>query len=159
VTDCFHLSCLYTCYVGYLTPDCIPELTYTLLYAVHITVYLLYSCHFLFQYILSSYAHSYIHVHLPFYSYAFIRSSDSLNLHIQICDYLLLIRYLKRNTGILRNLKFSLFIYWFSYLTFTSVDSLFSIYIYHFQLLFHSFIHLLSCVDIYIYCCSVTILS
>jgi len=46
----------------------------------------------------------------PFpYSYTFTRSSDSLDLHIPICDYLLLIRYLEWITGIPRSIKFSLF--------------------------------------------------
>ena len=79
----------------------------------------------------------YIHVHLPLYFYTFTRSSDSLNL--QICGYLLLIRYLERITYILRNLKFSLFDYRYSCLTFIYVESLFSIYItfaYHFIPLF-----------------------
>jgi len=71
----------------------------------------------------------YMHVHFSFYSYTVTRSSDSLNLHIQICGYLLLIRYLERITGILRNLEFSLFDYRYSCLTFIPVDSLFSIYI------------------------------
>ena len=66
---------------------------------------------------------------LSFYSYKFTRSSDSLNLHIQICSYLLLIRYLERITSMLRNLKFFLFDYLYSYLTFIPVDFLFSTYI------------------------------
>ena len=37
------------------------------------------------------------------YSYTFTRSSDSLNLHIQICGYLLLIRYLERITCVTRS--------------------------------------------------------
>ena len=45
----------------------------------------------------------YMHVHISFYPYTFTRSSDSLDLHIQICGYLLLIRYLERITGILRS--------------------------------------------------------
>ena len=81
----------------------------------------------------------FMHVHPSFYSYTFTRSSDFLNLHIQICGYLKLIRYLERITGILRNLKFSLFDYRYSCLTFIYVESLFSIYItfgYHFITLF-----------------------
>ena len=70
-----------------------------------------------------------MHVHLPLYFYTFTRSSDSLDLHIQICGYLLLVRYLERIAGILRNLEFSLFDYRYFVLTFNSVDSLFSIYI------------------------------
>ena len=34
-----------------------------------------------------------MHMYFPVYSYTFTRSSDSLNLHIQICGYLLLIRF------------------------------------------------------------------
>jgi len=45
----------------------------------------------------------YMHVRLPLYSYTFTRSFDSLNLHIQICGYLLLNRYLERITYILRS--------------------------------------------------------
>jgi len=71
----------------------------------------------------------FLHVHLPLYSYTFTRSSDFLDLHIQICGYVLMIRYLERITGILRNLEFSLFDYRYSCLTFISVDSLFSTYI------------------------------
>ena len=44
-----------------------------------------------------------MHMHFPVYSYTFTRSSDSLNLHIQIYGYLLLIRFLERITGILRS--------------------------------------------------------
>ena len=61
-------------------------------------------------------------VHLPFYSYTFTRSSGSLNLHIQIFDYLLLIRYLERITCILRSQislawhPFSVFSYFFSFI-------------------------------------------
>ena len=103
------------------TPDWIPDLTHTLLCAIHITVYLLFMP-FLFQNILSSYAHSYMHVHLPLYSHTFTKSSDSLNLHIQICDYLLLIRLLERITGILRSQSSLLLDYLFSVF---SVSSLF----------------------------------
>ena len=71
----------------------------------------------------------YLHVHFLLYSYTFTRSSDSLNLHIQICGYLLLIRYLERIMSILRNLEFSLSDYRYSFLTFISVDSVFFIYI------------------------------
>ena len=40
---------------------------------------------------------------LPVYSYTFTRSSDSLDLHIQICSCLLLIRFFERITCILRS--------------------------------------------------------
>jgi len=83
----------------------------------------------LFQYILSSYAHM-LYVRAPFPLFLHIHgSSDSLDLHIQICGYVLLIRYLERITGILRNMELSLFVYQYSFLTFISVDSLFSTYI------------------------------
>ena len=45
----------------------------------------------------------YMHMHFSVYSYTFIRSSDSLDLHIQIYNYLLLIRYWERITNILRS--------------------------------------------------------
>ena len=42
-------------------------------------------------------------MHFPIYSYTFTRISDSLDLHIKICGYLLLIRYWERITGVLRS--------------------------------------------------------
>ena len=45
-----------------------------------------YSCYFLFQFILLSYVHIYMNVHLPFYSYTFTKSSNFLELHNQICS-------------------------------------------------------------------------
>ena len=47
-------------------------------------------------------SHLYSHV-FPFFSYTFTRSSDSLDLHIQIQGYLLLIRYLERIIFTLRS--------------------------------------------------------
>ena len=48
-----------------------------------------------------------MHMYFSVYFYTFTRSSDSLNLHIQICGYLLLIRFLARITGILRSQRSS----------------------------------------------------
>jgi len=77
---------------------------HTILCAIHITVYLLYSRHFLFQYIYILYLLTYyMHMHFPVYHYTFTRSSNSLDLHIQTCEYLLLIMYSVRSTSILRS--------------------------------------------------------
>jgi len=46
----------------------------------------------------------YMHMHFLFYSCTFTRSSDFLDLHIQIWSYLSLIRYLERITCILRRI-------------------------------------------------------
>ena len=96
-----------------------------------------------------------MHVNFPLYSYTFTRSSNSLNLYIQICGYLLLIKYLERITGILRNLEFSLFDYRYSCLTFISVDSLFSIYL---TFSCH-FIPLFICYHVWTFICIVAVLS
>ena len=63
----------------------------------------------LLQYIFFIVSLLFMHVHLPLYSYTFTRSSNSLDLHIQICGYLLLVRYLERITYITRSLMFTLF--------------------------------------------------
>ena len=95
--------------------------TFLFIYFIHIISY--YSIYIFFIY-------SFICMCIfPVYSYTFTGSSNSLDLYIQICDYLLLIRHLERIIGILRNLEFSLLDYWYSYLTFISIDSLFYIYI------------------------------
>ena len=69
----------------------------------------------------------------PVYSYTFTRSSDSLNLHIQICGYLLLIRYLERITCVTRRWSLSFLDYRYS-CSFIHVISWF--YLYRIQLSF-----------------------
>ena len=83
----------------------------------------------------------YMHVHLSLSSYTFTRSSDSLDLHIQICDYLLLIRYLERITCVTSSWSLSFLDYRYSF-SFIYVISYF--HLYRIQLSFLSFIHLLS---------------
>jgi len=63
-----------------------------------------------------------MHMLFPVYSHTFTRSSDSLDLHIQICGSLLLIRFLERITGILRSQSSLLLGHFFSVF---SVSSLF----------------------------------
>ena len=68
------------------TLDVIPDL----IGHCYFTIYLLYSCHFLFWYIYFLYLLTfYMYMLFSVYSYIFTRSSDSLDLHIQICGYLL----------------------------------------------------------------------
>ena len=83
----------------------------------------------------------YMHMHFPVYSYTFTRSSDSLNLHIQICSYLLLIRYLERITCVTRSWSLSFLDYRYSC---SFIHVIFWFYLYRVQLSFLSFIHLLS---------------
>ena len=55
LTDSTHQ---YIDYDGHLIPDCVFDLTHTILCAIHITVYLLYSCYFvILVYIFSLSAH------------------------------------------------------------------------------------------------------
>ena len=75
------------------------------------------------------------------YSYTFTRSSDSLNLYIQIRGYLLLIRYLERITCIYEELSLSFLDYRYSC---SFIHIIFCFYLYHVQLPFLSYIHLLS---------------
>jgi len=73
-----------------------------------------YSCHFLFS---LYYYHMFTFICMcifPVYSHTFTGSSDSLNLHIQICGYLLLIRYLERITCVTRSWSPSLLDYRYS---------------------------------------------
>ena len=91
------------------TPDWISDWAHTLLFAIHIIVYLLIhavSYSNLYYYYMFTFICMCI---FPFYSHTFTRSSDSLGLHIQICDYLLLIRFLERSAGILRSQSSLLF--------------------------------------------------
>jgi len=80
-------------------------------------------------------------MHFLVYSYTFTRSPDSLNLHIQIRGYLLLIRYMERITYISRSWSPFLIDYRYSY-SFIHVISWF--YLYRIPLPFLSYIHLLS---------------
>ena len=89
---CYPYYCLFTLFMSFLIP-------------VYIISFLL-TC--------------YMHMHFPVYSYTFIRSSNSLDLHIQICGYLLLIRFLERITGILRS-QSSLLLDLFSVFSFSSL--------------------------------------
>ena len=73
--------------------------------------------------------------------HSFTRSFDSLDLHIQICGYLLLIRYLERITCVMRSWSLSFLDHKYS-CSFILLISWF--YLYHVQLSFLSFIHLLS---------------
>jgi len=135
-----------TTHTGYIHiyTDCdrhlwIPDCAHTLLCAIHITVYLLYSCHFLLQYIYFLYLLTcYMHMHFPVYSYTFTRSSDSLDLYIQIYGYLMLIRYLEKIICTLRNWSPSLLDYRYS-CPFVHVISWF--YLYCIQLPFLYYIH------------------
>jgi len=61
-------------------------------------------------YIMIICSHLYACAFSPFFSYTFTRSSDSLNLYIQIRDYLFLIRYLERITCTLRSWSLSPFL-------------------------------------------------
>ena len=110
-------------------------LYYTLL------LFLFYSCYFSFSTFYINMLTCYMHVHLPLYFYTPTRSFDSLDLHIRICGYLSLIRYLERITCILRSWSPSLLDYWYSC---SFVHVIFWFYLYRIQLPFLSFIHLLS---------------
>ena len=58
----------------------------------------------------------YMCVHLLLYfTHSLGRFLMTLNLHVQIGYFLLLIRYLERITRVTRSLEFSLFDYWYSY--------------------------------------------
>ena len=77
--------------------------------ALLLSIHVLYVISVLFQYIYFLYLLTcYLHMHFPVYSYTFTRSSDFLDLHIQICGYLLLTRHWEMITGIWRNPEFSL---------------------------------------------------
>ena len=126
---------IYVCWTPDVTPDLIGHLTLPawyidcdrhlieymtghILYYVLSTLLFIYFIHaiFLSQYIYFLHMLTcYMWMHFLVYSYTFTRSSDSLNLYIQICDYLLLIRYLERIADISRSIEFSLFDYWYSH--------------------------------------------
>ena len=116
-----------------------------------------YSCYMPFLFYSSIYisysAHIYMHMHSLFYSYIFTKSSDSLNLHIQIWGYLLLIRYLERIADISKSIEFSLFDYWYSHFFYSCHFLWFQTYGTHY--LFYSFLYLLSCVVFHMLYCSV----
>ena len=96
---------MYVCWTSDVTLDLIEYLTGHILYYVLSILLFIYFIHVIsyshiyFLYLLTCY----MHMHFPVYSYTFTKSSDSLDLHIQICDYLLLIRFLERITSILRS--------------------------------------------------------
>ena len=154
MTDCvrlIHIAILDT----HDTHDLIGHLI--LLLTALITVHLCFVCYFSFipVYIILICSHVICTCTFPF-----ILTHSSGVLTFWICTsrfmyVILLIRYLERITGILRNLKFSLFDYLYSCLTFISVDSLFSIYI---TFSCH-FITLFICYHVWTFICTVAVLS
>jgi len=87
-----------------------------------------------------------MHMHFPGYSYTFNRSSNSLDLHIQISGYLLLIRYMERITYILRSRSPSLLNYQYFLSLLYSIA--FMILCIGLMLIPFPF-HVSSCVDVY----------
>ena len=108
----------------------------------------------LFHYIFFIVCSLYMHVHFPLCSYIFSKSSDSLNLHIQIDDYLLLIRYLERITCILRSWS-SLTWYPFSVFSFFSLLLLLSWFYALDSCLFH---FLFICYNVRIFICDIAVI-
>ena len=102
----------------HLTPDWTSEFILT----DFITFYSCFIYYFCFTsvYTLSSYAHSYMHVHIPLYSHTFTRSSDSLDLHIQILDILFFWSGIRGDRMIYTNSEFLPIWIWYSYLSFYS---------------------------------------
>jgi len=176
--DWFVLAChIPICHDRHLIPDCIPY--WLILFKLFITCYpstcnilidiLVYSivstllfCSFYFHTCIFLYLYHYMlicymHVYLPLYSYTFIGSSNSLDLHIQVFACYLTDqvfgedhRHLEESWVLsIRLLVFSV--------SFIPSFSEFLIYWTHY--LFYFFIHLLSCVVIHMLYCSVIMSS
>jgi len=133
----------------YLWPDVYSTITLTDLFIVHLCLI----CYFYFipVYILSS-GHTFMHVHLLLYSYTFIRISDSLDLHIQICGYFIADKVFGGSQA-----SWGARVLLLDHLSRYFLSLLYSIaFMIHAldSCLFYSPIHMLSFVDVYMYYCS-----